>query len=98
MGGRVKLGDKAPDFSLPGVDGKTHGLSDYAKAKALVVVFSCNHCPYVVAYEGRIDAIQRDYAKKGVQVVAINANDADGYPEDGFDGMKERASERGFSF
>lgn len=94
----MKLGEKAPEFSLPGVDGKDHALSDFDKAKALVVVFSCNHCPYVIAYEDRIKAIQSDYGKKGAQVVAINANDAQGYPEDSFEKMVARAKERGFNF
>lgn len=94
----MKLNDAAADFSLPGVDGKTHSLKEFASAKALVVVFSCNHCPYVQAYEDRMIAVQRDYAAKGVQLVAINANDADNYPEDGFEEMAKRAKAKEFNF
>ncbi len=94
----MNIGDKAPDFSLPGTDGKTHSLSDFADAKALVVIFSCNHCPYVRAYESRIIQAQQDYAAKGARFVAINANDASKYTEDGFEEMKKRAKEKGFNF
>ena len=66
----------APDFTLPGVDGRDHSLGDYADAELLVLVQSCNHCPYVLAWEDRINAIQRDYADRGVQVVAVCSNDA----------------------
>ena len=94
----MNLGDGAPDFSLKGVDGKTRSLSDFASAKAFVVVFSCNHCPYVQAYEERLVALQEDYAGSGVKLVAINANDASSHPEDGFDAMSARAKERSFNF
>jgi peroxiredoxin len=94
----MNLGDEAPDFSLPGTDGQTHSLADFAGAKALVVIFSCNHCPYVKAYEDRIIQAQKDYAGKGARFVAINANDASKYPEDGFAEMKKRAQEKGFNF
>jgi peroxiredoxin len=94
----MNLADQAPDFSLPGVDGKTWSLKDFAAAKALVVVFSCNHCPYVQAYEERLVALQADYAGSGVKLVAINANDASSHPEDGFDAMAARAKERAFNF
>ena len=89
---------KAPDFDLPGVDGKSHSLAGLKDKKAVVVIFSCNHCPYVQAYEDRIKDIQKDYAGKGVQVVAINSNEADNYPEDSFDNMVERAKEKKFNF
>jgi peroxiredoxin len=94
----LKLGDKAPDFSLPGVDGKTYALKDFDDKKILVVAFTCNHCPYVQAYEDRIVALQRDYGDKGVQLVAINSNDESQYPEDDFDHMVERARMKGFNF
>ena len=86
---KLKIGDKAPDFSLPGVDGKTHSLNDFKGKKVLVVVFMCNHCPYVQAYIERIKAIQSDYGIKGVQVVGINSNDEVNYPDDSFDKMME---------
>lgn len=94
----MKLGDKAADFSLKGVDGKTHALSSYKDAKALVVVFSCNHCPYVQAYEGRLVELQEEFGPKGAQVVAINSNDDRGYPEDSFDKMVARAKDQGYNF
>ena len=94
----LELGDPAPDFRLPGTDGKEHALADYAGAKALAVVFSCNHCPYVQAYEGRFMALQREWGPQGFQLVAVNSNDAVGYPEDGFEAMVERASQQGFNF
>jgi peroxiredoxin len=88
----------APAFVLPGVDGRDHGLDDYADATALVLIQSCNHCPYVRAWEGRMDAIQRDYADRGVRVVAINSNDAATHPGDSFEAMVERAEGEGFAF
>ncbi|MGH7255952.1 MAG: redoxin family protein, partial [Nitrospirales bacterium] len=91
----LQVGDTAPDFSLPGVDGRTVSLSDLADKAVLVVVFSCNHCPYVQAYEDRLIAIQRNYAGGGVQVVAINSNDDSNYPEDSFDKMVARAQVKG---
>ncbi len=94
----LKPGDKAISFSLPGVDDKTHALADYADKEAVVVIFSCNHCPYVRAWEDRMIQIQADYADKGVQLIAINSNDPRKYPEDSFPRMKERAREKGFNF
>jgi peroxiredoxin len=94
----LEIGAAAPDFKLPGVDGKEHGLADYSSAKALCVMFSCNHCPYVQAYEERFKQLQADYGAKGFQLVAINSNDATNYPEDGFDSMVSRAKEKGFNF
>jgi peroxiredoxin len=94
----LQIGASAPDFALPGTDGKTHTLASFASAKVLVVCISCNHCPYVQAAEDRMIAFQRDYGPKGVQLVAINPNDEVVYPEDSFDGMKERAKARGFNF
>ena len=94
----MPVGTKAPVFSLPGVDGKTYSLESFADAKLLVVVFTCNHCPYAQAYEDRLISIQRDYADKSVQLVAINSNDAAGYPEDGFDNMVKRAKKKNLNF
>ncbi len=94
----LKAGSPAPDFSLPGIDGKTHSLASFKDKPVLVVCFSCNHCPYVQATEERMMAFQRDFAPKGVQLVAINPNDDKVYPEDSFDGMKQRAQARGFNF
>ena len=94
----MKLGDTAADFSLKGIDGKTYTLADFTSAKALVVIFSCNHCPYAQAYEERLIDLQRDYLSKGARLVAINSNDAVAYPEDGFEAMAARAKDRGFNF
>lgn len=92
------LGASAPDFDLPGVDGKEYTLSSFAHKPVLVVVFSCNHCPYVKAYEDRMVSIQKDYTGKGVQFVAINSNDDKAYPEDSFPEMVKRSKEKGFNF
>jgi peroxiredoxin len=94
----MKIGDPAPAFSLPGIDGRTHSLDGLADKPVLVVVFSCNHCPYVQAYEDRLVAIQRDYGGRGVQLIAINSNDDVNYPEDSFEQMVARAKARGFNF
>ena len=95
---KLEIGQRAPDFTLPGVDGKDHSLSSYKAKKIVVVIFSCNHCPYVQAYEDRLISIQRDYADQVVQLIAINSNDASGYPEDGFDNMVKRATKKNFNF
>ncbi|MEX2306917.1 MAG: thioredoxin family protein [Pirellulales bacterium] len=90
------VGDPAPAFEgLEGVDDKRHSLKDYADAKAVVIAFICNHCPVAVAYEDRLIALQKDYADKGVQLVAINVNNME---EDKLPAMKERAEEKGFQF
>jgi peroxiredoxin len=94
----LTLATEAPPFDLPGVDGRTHSLDDYAEAPALAVVWSCNHCPYVQAWEQRMIGIQRDYADRGFRLVAINSNDARRYPEDSFDQMAKRAEEQRFNF
>ena len=94
----LPLGSIAIDFDLKGVDGKHHDLKSFADKKALVVVFSCNHCPYVQAYEERMVQLQKDYANKGVTLVAINSNDETGYPEDSYPNMIKRAKDRGFNF
>ncbi len=94
----IDLGARAPDFDLPGVDGRRYSLSSFKDKPVLVVMFWCNHCPYVKAYEDRAVAIQRDYAAKGVQLVAINSNDDKAYPEDSFLEMVKRSKEKGFNF
>jgi peroxiredoxin len=94
----LTLGATAPTFDLPGVDGGNHSLDDYADSDVLVLIQSCNHCPYVQAWEDRMIAIARDYADRGVRVVAISSNDAETYPEDSFEEMRRRAESRGFTF
>lgn len=88
----------APAFSLPGVDGKTHTLDSLKGAAATIVVFSCNHCPYVVKAEDALIAACLDYRGRGVGMAAINSNDAGGYPEDSFENMVVRAAEKKFPF
>jgi peroxiredoxin len=94
----LALATDAPPFDLPGVDGANHSLDDYADAPVLAIVWSCNHCPYVLAWEGRMSAIQRDYGDRGFRLVAISSNDADRYPADSFEAMKHHASEQDFPF
>lgn len=94
----LNLGDTAPDFELPGVDGKTYSLSDFDDADVLGVMFLCVHCPYVKAYEDRLIQLQNDYADRGVQLVGINPNDSKRYPEDSFDSMKQRAKAKDYPF
>ena len=94
----LTLTTEAPPFDLPGVDGQRHSLDDYADVPALAVVWSCNHCPYVQAWEGRMIELQRDYGDRGFRLVAVNSNDADNYPEDSFEAMKTRAHQQGFNF
>jgi hypothetical protein len=81
-----------------GTDGERHSLDSFGGKPLLDVAFSCNHCPYVKDYEGRMISIQRDYAPKGFQLVAINSNDDKSYPEDSYPEMIKRARERGFNF
>ena len=95
---KLKIGDKAPDFSLQGVDGKKYSLSSFKGKKVLVVVFMCNHCPYVQAYIGRIQLIQSDFGLKGVQVIGINSNDEVNYPDDSFDKMVEMSKDKKLNF
>jgi len=94
----MPVGTPAPGFSLPGVDGKTWSLDDFGDARALLVIFTCNHCPVAKASEDRFVELQRDYADRGVRLVAINPNDATTHPGDSFDAMKARAEEKGFNF
>ena len=94
----LKIGSQAPDFNLVGVNGKNYSLKSFSDKQALIVIFSCNHCPYVQAYEGRIKQIQNDYRDRGVAVVAINSNEDKGYPEDSFENMKKRSNEQKFNF
>ena len=89
---------RAAAFTLKGVDGATHTLDSIKGARATIIVFSCNHCPYVVKAEDALIAVGLDYRDKGVGMAAINANDSDGYPEDSFDNMVVRARDKKFPF
>jgi thiol-disulfide isomerase/thioredoxin len=103
----LPVGGEAPDFNLPGVDGRNYSLKDFAGAKVLAVVFTCNHCPTAQAYEERLKRIATDYKDKGVAVVAISPNDPNsvrldelGYTDlsDSFEEMKIRAKHKQFNF
>ena len=103
----LAIGAKAPDFSLPGIDGKVHKLAEYASAPVLAIVFTCNHCPTAQLYEGRIKKLADDYRGKGVTLVAIEPNDATairldelGYTDvsDSLEEMKIRADDHHFNF
>jgi peroxiredoxin len=94
----MPVGSHALPFSLPGVDGTTWSLDSFADASLLVVVFTCNHCPYAIASEDRLLEIQGDYENRGVRLVAISSNDAGKYLDDSFDLMKKRAADKGFTF
>lgn len=93
-----KIGDVATDFSLKNVNGKMVSLKDYKSAKGFIVIFTCNHCPYAKAYEDRIVALDKKYAKAGYQVIAINPNNPEKQKEDSFALMQLRAKEKGFGF
>ena len=93
-----KIGDKATDFKLKSVDGKMYGMSDYKDAKGFIVVFTCNHCPFAVKYEDRINALAKKYKSKGYVLLAINPNDPAVQAEDSYELMKVRAKEKGFAF
>ncbi|MEZ6070702.1 MAG: thioredoxin family protein [Pirellulales bacterium] len=94
----LPLGTSAPDFSLPNVDGQTVSLADFADAPALLVIFMCNHCPYVKHVAPGLAALARDYQAKGVAVVGISSNDADNYPDDSPAAMADEARSRGYTF
>lgn len=96
--GGYKIGDIAADFSLKNIDDKMVSLADYKDSKGFIVIFTCNHCPYSVAYEDRIIALDKEYKTKGYPVIAINPNNPESYPSDDFANMKIRAKEKGFTF
>ncbi|MCB1378300.1 MAG: thioredoxin family protein [Alphaproteobacteria bacterium] len=92
------FGWKAPDFSLKGVDGRTHSLTELAGPKGTLVAFICNHCPYVKSIIGRLVRDAEDLKTLGIHTAAICSNDAETYPEDGFDGMVAFARQHGLTF
>ena len=94
----MKLEERAIDFSLKGTDGKTYSLNSFQSSQALVIIFSCNHCPYVKAYEDRMIALENKYQKRQVSLIAINSNDFQSYPEDSFEEMQRRSQEKKFNF
>ncbi|MBD0400690.1 thioredoxin family protein [Flammeovirga sp. EKP202] len=94
----LSVGDEATTFNLKNVDDQMFGLNDLKDNKGAVVIFTCNHCPYAVAYEDRILAIDQKYKALGYPVIAINPNDPEQQPDDSFEKMKVRAEEKGFTF
>ncbi|GGI56948.1 thioredoxin family protein [Winogradskyella haliclonae] len=96
--GGYDIGDVATDFSLENIDGKKVSLADYKTAKGFIVIFTCNTCPYAVAYEDRIVELDKKYASKGYPVIAIMPNDTDVKPGDNMQAMKARAKAKGFTF
>lgn len=94
-----KPGDIAADFKLMNIDGTYVSLSgDFPSANGFIVIFTCNHCPFSVVYEDRINALDAKYKKMGYPVIAINPNDPEVQPEDSFENMKVRANEKDFTF
>lgn len=94
----IELGVPCPEFDLIGVDDQKHSLRSYDQHSVLVVAFTCNHCPYVQAYESRLNELAKAYKSKSVAFVCINSNDEKTYPEDSFEKMKERAKAKSFHF
>jgi peroxiredoxin len=94
----LELGTPAPDFVLPDYDGRLHALADFAAAPALLVVFTCNHCPFVRHVRPEFAAFAREYQARGLAVVAINSNDIENYPQDGPDAMRAEVAELGYAF
>ena len=94
------IGDAVEDFKLKNIDGKMLSMADFKDAKGFVLIFTCNHCPFSIAYEDRIIAFDKAYKKKGYPVIAINPNDPkmEAAVEDSYELMQKRAKEKGFSF
>ncbi len=94
----LKNGSAAPAFNLPGTDGKTHSLEEAKGAKAALVVFMCNHCPYVIPKMGYLKKLHGKYKVRGLAMFGINSNDTQAYGEDDLEHMKQVAKEQGFKF
>jgi peroxiredoxin len=89
-GSGLEIGERAPGFELPDTEAESHSLADAEGAPATVVVWTCNHCPYALAWHDRIVRAARDYSPRGVRFFAVNSNDADRYPADSYDAMRDR--------
>ncbi|WP_298895622.1 thioredoxin family protein [uncultured Psychroserpens sp.] len=98
VGTGYDIGDIATDFKLENIDGKMVSMADFKDAKGFIVVFTCNTCPYAVAYEDRVEALNKKYADKGYPVIAIMPNNTDVKPGDNMAAMKARAKAKGFTF
>jgi peroxiredoxin len=90
----IALGERAPDFDLPATTGEHHRLAS-ASSAATVVYWTCNHCPYALAWHERLLNVARDYADRGVRVLAVNSNDSENYPADSFEAMADRVESEG---
>lgn len=95
---QIPIGEKAQDFALHGIDERAYTLESFDDKKILVIVFMCNHCPYVQACWDRLIALQNEFGPRGVQFVGINSNDEAQYPDDSFAMMKEFAKQKGHNF
>ena len=93
-----KIGDVVADFKLENIDGKMVSMSDFKEAKGFIITFTCNTCPYAVAYEDRVEGLNKMYATKGYPVIAIMPNNIEVKPDDNMESMQERAKEKGFTF
>lgn len=93
-----KPGDKAIDFKLKNIDGKMVSLTDYKDAKGIIVVFTCNHCPFSIKYEDRINGLAKKYNNAGYPLIAVNPNDTVQYADDSYSNMQKRAKDKGFVF
>jgi peroxiredoxin len=93
----VDIGTRAPDFTLPDTEGAEWSLDGEPDARATVVIFTCNHCPYALAWHDRLMQLGRDYAERGVRFAAINSNDASRYPRDSYEAMRQRVSAEAWS-
>ncbi len=94
----LQVGDLAPDFELQNIDGSMVSLDNYEGANGYIIIFTCNHCPFAVMYEDRINALYDKYNSLGYQIIAINPNDPEVKPQDSFVNMQIRAKEKGFQF
>lgn len=94
----LPLGTEAPDFSLPNIDGRTVALADFKDAKTLLVVFMCNHCPFVKHVAAELARLANDYRPRGLAMIGINSNDVASHPDDSPEKMAEEAKSRGFTF
>ncbi len=94
----LPLGTQAPPFLLPDTEGDRVGLDDFKEAKALLVIFMCNHCPFVIHVQEKLAGLCSEYQRKGVAVVGINSNDVENYPDDSPEKMKEEAKRVGYTF
>jgi peroxiredoxin len=94
----LPLGTRAPDFTLPDTDGNVVSLTDLTDGEAVVVIFMCNHCPYVIHVQDELAAVAREYETRGIRFVGINSNDVEAYPDDSPERMREARERIGYPF